>query len=100
MMYASYIMRRTQIYLDEEQARALSKRAARQGVTASHVIREAVDAYLARPEDEDERRTRYRAALQASFGSLPHLPNGVTFVEHIRRADEARERELEERRRR
>jgi len=42
-MYSTYIVRRTQIYLDEAQATALASRARRRGVTASHVIREAID---------------------------------------------------------
>jgi hypothetical protein len=49
MMYAAYIVKRTQIYLDEAQSRQLAERAGRRGTTTSHVIREAVDFYLAQP---------------------------------------------------
>ncbi len=46
-MYSAYIVRRTQIYLEDDQAKAMASRARRRGVTASHVIREAIDDYLA-----------------------------------------------------
>jgi hypothetical protein len=88
MMYAPYIMRRTQIYLEERQAEALSVRAGRRGVTASHAIREAIDAYLAAPEgDAERRRARWQAALRQSAGLAPDLPDGATYVADLRRAD-------------
>jgi hypothetical protein len=87
-MYAAYIMKRTQIYLDEAQSRQLAERAARRGTTASHMIREAVDAYLAQPETEEERMLlRFRGALDAAFGVAPGLPDGVTYVDELRAAD-------------
>jgi predicted DNA-binding protein len=95
-MYNVYIMKRTQIYLDEEQAEELARRAAIRGSTASKMIREAIDEYLAEPADAAERLTRYRAALDASFGIAPHLPDGATYVEELRRADRARRDELEQ----
>ena len=95
-MYTPYIVRRTQIYLDERQADALAGRAQRRGVTSSHMIREAIDDYLAQPEDEREREmTRYRAALDRSFGSVRRLPDGSTYVTELRAAESARARELE-----
>jgi hypothetical protein len=45
-MYTAYIVRRTQIYLDEEQDRRLARRARAEGVTKSRLIRRAIDAYL------------------------------------------------------
>lgn len=98
-MYAAYIVKRTQIYLDAEQSTALSARARRQGTTASHLIREAVDEYLARPESEDERRLyRYRAAVEAALGAAPDLPDGATYVETVRAADADRMQRMRERR--
>jgi GGDEF domain-containing protein len=94
MMYSSYIMRRTQIYLDEEQAEQLARRARAHGSTTSKVIREAIDEYLAGPADADDRVARFRAALDASFGVAPYLADGATYVEDLRRADRAREDEL------
>ena len=96
-MYHSYIVKRTQIYLDERQSDELVRRAAARGTTASKMIREAIDQYLAEPEDQATRLARYRAAVQASFGIAPHLPDGATYVDDLRRADQVRDRELEER---
>lgn len=97
-MYTEYIMRRTQIYLDERQAVELGRRARARGTTASKMIREAIDAYLAEPSDEAQRLARFRAALDESFGAAPSLPDGSTYVDEIRSADLAREDELRERR--
>ena len=96
-MYTSYIMRRTQIYLDEEQATKLARRARARWTTASRMIREAIDAYLAGPDDADAHLARFRAALDASFGIAPYLAEGPEYVEELRRVDVAREAELRER---
>lgn len=42
-----YIVQRTQIYLDDEQHRALTALAKKRGATASALIRSAIDDYLA-----------------------------------------------------
>ena len=42
-MYDVYIMRRTQIYLSEEQGRLLARRSKASGRTISDLIREAID---------------------------------------------------------
>jgi len=100
-MYAVYIVKRTQIYLEEAQSRELAERARRRGTTASHVIRDAVDAYLAQPESDDERvLQRYREALDAAFGAAPNLPHGSAYVDQLRAADVDRTARLEERRNR
>jgi hypothetical protein len=96
-MYNTYIMRRTQIYLDQQQADELSRRASARGMTASKMIREAIDQYLAEPDDGTERLARYRAALDGAFGVAPYLPSGAEYVDELRDADRARERELTER---
>lgn len=96
-MYASYIMRRTQIYLDEAQAEELARRSSFRGVTASHMIREAVEAYLRDDDDDATELTRQRAALREAFGSIPRLPDGATYVEEVRLADRARDQQLDER---
>jgi Arc/MetJ family transcription regulator len=97
MMYSSYIMKRTQIYLDEQQAAELNRRARLRGTTASKMIREAIDEYLAEPDGSEGRLARYRAALDASFGIAPYLPDGAVYVEQIRQGDRDRDRELTER---
>ena len=100
MVHNSYIVKRTQIYLDERQAEELSRHAAARGTTASKMIREAIDQYLADPDDAAERLARYRTALDGAFGVAPYLADGATYVEGLRVADRMRERELEERPRR
>jgi Arc/MetJ-type ribon-helix-helix transcriptional regulator len=59
-------MRRTQIYLDEEQDRRLAARARADGTTKSALIREAIDLLLKRRS----RRADLQAHLDRSFGSL------------------------------
>lgn len=98
MMYDPYIMKRTQIYLDESQAAELGRRAEARGTTASKVIREAIDAYLAEPSDEAERLARFRTALDQSFAAAPYLADGATYVDRLRAADLDREADLRERR--
>lgn len=96
-MYTSYIVKRTQIYLEERQADALARRARAHGQTASHVIREAVDRYLAEPDDESERLDRFRAALDESFGVAPYLVPGDEYVRELRATDRRRDERLERR---
>lgn len=99
-MYGLYIVRRTQIYLDPGQADALVERARVHGTTMSHVIREAIASYLARPEQEGERLARFRAALDMSFGTAPGLSPGAEYVERMRTADREREVAIDRRARR
>lgn len=98
MMYDAYIVKRTQIYLDERQATELARRASVRGTTASKMIREAIDRYLAGPDDEADRLARFHAALDVSFGSAPYLEEGARYVERLRDADRAREADLGRRR--
>lgn len=57
-------MERTQIYLTSAQSRELDRRAARIGTTRSHLIREAVNAYLSPLQDPIE----FKAALAGFAG--------------------------------
>ncbi len=97
-MYNSYIVKRTQIYLTDDQAEGLGLRARARGTTSSKLIREAIDRYLAEPEREDERRARFHSAIDAAFGIAPYLPDGAGYVEELRRGDLARDDELVQRR--
>jgi predicted DNA-binding protein len=97
-MYVAYIMKRTQIYLDESQDERLAQRARAAGTTKSDLIREAIDAYLAGPADKRAELEAFRAAVRAAAGSVPRLPPGDRYVEELRKADAAREREVEARR--
>lgn len=89
-------MKRTQIYLDEQQDRDLATRAAAQGRTKSDLIREALSEYLrGSSESNDARMRRFRAALAAAAGSAPYLPPGEEYVRKLREADAQRDREIE-----
>jgi hypothetical protein len=58
---------RTQVYLTADQRERLDRIVRRRGVSLAHVIREALDRYLAASEpDLDE-------ALASTFGSMPDL---------------------------
>jgi predicted DNA-binding protein len=96
-MYDSYIVKRTQIYLDEDQAKELTRRSRNRGSTTSHLIREAIEQYLAGPDDASMELARQRALLREAFGVLPQLPDGRTFVEEARLDEGTRAEELESR---
>ncbi|MGI9032519.1 MAG: CopG family transcriptional regulator [Acidimicrobiales bacterium] len=84
-------MRRTQIYLDEDQTARLDGRAAAEGATRSTVIRRAVDEYLARDErDPAAWRSRWQEAVANTAGIASHLPDGAAYVEELRAADATR----------
>jgi len=90
-------VKRTQIYLEERQARELARRAAARHTTKSELIREALDAYLGSGDPEAERLKRFRDAVDAVFGIAPYLPDGATYVRELREVDVRRQDELEER---
>jgi predicted transcriptional regulator len=96
-MYDSYIMRRTQIYLDEEQDRRLAEHALATGRTKSDLIREAVDRLLDEPLSEEAELARFRAAADSAFGVAPYLEDGATSVRKLRDNDRRRLERLERR---
>lgn len=98
-MYTLYIMRRTQIYVDDAQDERLAERASAEGVTKSALIREAIDAYLDGP-DEAHELARFRAAIEEIRKHPIKLPEGKKYVEALRRNDVRRQRELDRRWRR
>jgi hypothetical protein len=76
-------MRRTQIYLTEEQGRLLEHRSRASGRTVSDLIRAAIDTVYAR------RRTIGRAAkvrlARTTAGAWRDFPeSGAEFVERVR----------------
>ena len=97
-MYAPYIVRRTQIYLDEEQDRRLAERARATGRTKSDLLREALDRLLASPLSDDEELARFRAAASAAFGVAPYLEDGATYVRKLRDNDRRRQEGLDRQR--
>ena len=98
-MYISYIMKRTQIYLQADQDRRLAARARAAGTTKSTVIREAIESYLSTPDEEAARLEAFRAAVAAMATSPVDLPDGRLYVEALRATDREREEDLERRRR-
>ncbi|MEO7804657.1 MAG: CopG family transcriptional regulator [Actinomycetota bacterium] len=58
-------MKRTQIYLDEDQDERLGRRAQAAGTTKSAVIRAAIDAFLVGPRISDQRK-----AIEETFGAM------------------------------
>jgi len=63
-VYISYIVRRTQIYLEERQLAKLKSAAKAEQRTVSDLIRDAIDEKLARPVDE----TSFEIALERASG--------------------------------
>lgn len=94
----SYIVKRTQIYLDETQDGELSRRARARGCTKSALIRDAIDHMLEEPDDASLRLAKFKAALHRAAGIAPYLPDGATYVDEIRSSDAERAAELERRR--
>lgn len=85
MVYNSYIMRRTQIYLTDEQGRVLEGRSRATGRTISQLIRDAIDAMYARGR-EMSRADRVRLARRTAGAWTEFAENGAEYVERIRGA--------------
>jgi len=89
-------MNRSQIYLDAEQTAKLDKLAAAEGTTRSTIIHRAVDAYLAREEqDAAAWREQWQEAVGETAGIAPYLEDGVEYVDNLRRAGAERLAEIE-----
>jgi len=93
----SYIVQRTQIYLDEEQQRRLTARSRSTGRTKSDLIREAVDAFLDEGLDTIDELAAFRSVVELGAGSISRLPSGSDYVDELRGEDERRQQELEAR---
>lgn len=87
-------MKRTQIYVDEEQDRRLRRRATQLGVTKSELIRTAVDEYLAE-EEAGSRLLAFRDAVTRTAATVRSLPEATQYVAGLREADAARLAALE-----
>ena len=77
-----YIMRRTQLYLEEDIWTALHVRARRERTTVSELVRQAVRERYAAPAD------KRREAMLAFIGSARReagVPDAVTQVRELRR---------------
>lgn len=93
-MYDVYIVRRTQIYISDEQGEDLARLARGADVTMSALIRRAIDSLLEEEATAAARLERFHAAVEGSAGSAPDLPPGAAYVEAIRPGYEERERSL------
>jgi hypothetical protein len=77
-----YIVRRTQLYLEEDLWNALHERARRQGTTISDLVRKAArEQYMSLDEDR-------RAAMEGIVGlwkDRTDLPDTETYVRGLRK---------------
>jgi predicted DNA-binding protein len=82
-MYTSYIMRRTQIYLTDEQAVRLERRSRATGTTVSQLIRQAIDsAYGRRRAMSRAEKVRLARLTAGAWKAVPE--SGAAYVERIR----------------
>jgi hypothetical protein len=82
-MYNVYIVRRTQIYLTDEQGRMLAARSRATGTTVSELIRAAIDAEYVRSRGMT-RADKIRVARRTA-GAWAHLrETGAEYVERLR----------------
>lgn len=73
-------MRRTQIYITEDQNRRLAEMSADRGVAKAAVIRQILDAALDTGDAEGEAR----AAILATAGALPNAPDWPEWQRQVR----------------
>lgn len=85
-MYGSYIMKRTQIYLGDDQAARLRSVARSRHRTVSEIIREAIDEKLSRPAEVDG----FERALQAATGVWSRRTDLGSTEEYLRRVRQDR----------
>jgi hypothetical protein len=85
-------MKRTQIYLDDEQDRLLAQRAAATGRIKSDLIRGAIDQYLDTPADDEARLAEFKAAAAAAFGIAPYFTH--EYLDELREPGRQRTDEL------
>jgi len=82
-MYNSYIMRRTQIYLTDEQGQLLEARSRATGRTISELIRAAIeDVYTRRRTLGRAERVRLARRTAGSWKDFPET--GAEYVERLR----------------
>lgn len=75
-----YIVRRTQIYLSDQEHEALDRLSAESGKTKSQLVREAVERVYLEPRGGDA----LVAALAASHGAWRRRNSGSDYVERLR----------------
>jgi predicted transcriptional regulator len=83
VMYTTYIMRRTQIYLTLEQGTRLEHQSRATGRTISELIRAAIDASLARPQSAG-RADRATLARSTAGAWAPTSETSAEYVDRVR----------------
>jgi hypothetical protein len=83
LMYNLYIMRRTQIYLNDEQGRLLERRTRATGRSMSQLIRTAIDAAYSGGR-QMSRNERARVARRTAGAWSEFQETGTEYVERIR----------------
>ena len=84
-VYNLYIMKRTQIYLTEEQGRLLEGRSRATGQTVSQLIRAAIDAAYRRSRGMSQtERVRLARRTAGTWKDFPE--SGAAYVDRIRGA--------------
>lgn len=83
-MYNLYIMRRTQIYLTDEQGHLLEGRSRATGRSVSQLIREAIEGTYLRGR-ATSKADRVRLARRAAGAWAACEETGEAYVERIRR---------------
>ena len=73
-------MKRTQVYIREDQARRIAERAEERGVSQAEVIRQILDAALDLGDAEGEAR----AAILATAGILSQSPDWPEWQRSVR----------------
>ena len=82
-MHTTYIMRRTQIYITDEQAHLLESRSRTGGKTISELIRTAIDDTY-RPRRTLSRADRARLARETAGAWRDFPETGRHYVERLR----------------
>ena len=83
-MYTSYIMRRTQIYLSEEQGRYLARRSKAAGTTVSELIRDALDRTYLDPKNRRTQTQRMEVVRSSAGAWKGRKESGKQYVERLR----------------
>jgi hypothetical protein len=78
-------MQRTQIYLTDEQQRAIAGRARDGQVSKAEVIRRILDRELGLNDGSEDRL----ASVDATAGVLPNAPDWPEWLAHVRGGDAA-----------
>ena len=80
----TYIMRRTQIYLTDEEAEALKRASGKTGASMSDLIRSAIDERYVRGQGPLSKEEALRA-ISDSFGAWKdRTETGEEYVERVR----------------